>query len=375
MSTKYVYLLFGFVLSLNTAFSAEAQTAREEARRLSQNLRENSNCPIPRSKINIAHRGNESEYMENSLPAFASAAELRANFVELDVLLTKDNQVLVFHDAELTRSSIINCGEHQGKKVRDLTASEIQQSCRFQDNIYFRPSSSETPRPEDLSLLQGSSLNPRTPPLLSDVMEIVSPSRTGLLVEIKTQPGVSYADILKVLDTLMAMDPEKKCESNMPSRPDRNNSYNCFENIQIMSFDIHLMDYIDQQIKNNPKYHRMYRSRLLKLVYPSNEYVGRLINPEYQNQYWNLDGVAFGYRIGENSSYDEARLDELLGKIRCENDFSKNKLLYVWTAHSLTEIDSLKTKNLDGIIHSRPRDFYPRVELPRSRGASRAGTP
>lgn len=51
----------------------------------------------------IAHRGASWEERENTLPAFARAIELGADFVELDVQVTSDGELVVFHDLELDR--------------------------------------------------------------------------------------------------------------------------------------------------------------------------------------------------------------------------------------------------------------------------------
>ena len=71
----------------------------------------------------FAHRGlhsGDSRVPENSLAAFRRAAE--AGFaVELDVQLTADRQVVVFHDATLTRM----CGVD--RRVDELTAEELRQ--------------------------------------------------------------------------------------------------------------------------------------------------------------------------------------------------------------------------------------------------------
>jgi glycerophosphoryl diester phosphodiesterase len=51
----------------------------------------------------IAHRGASLERRENSLPAFERAIELGADFVELDVQVTSDGALVVFHDLDLDR--------------------------------------------------------------------------------------------------------------------------------------------------------------------------------------------------------------------------------------------------------------------------------
>lgn len=52
-----------------------------------------------------AHRGADKYAPENTLPAFAMAAEMGADGVELDVQLTKDGHVVVCHDERLERIS------------------------------------------------------------------------------------------------------------------------------------------------------------------------------------------------------------------------------------------------------------------------------
>ena len=51
----------------------------------------------------IAHRGDISKAPENTLPAFRSAYESGADGIELDVRLTRDDQLVVFHDRGLGR--------------------------------------------------------------------------------------------------------------------------------------------------------------------------------------------------------------------------------------------------------------------------------
>lgn len=53
--------------------------------------------------IAIAHRGDPVNHRENTLEAFASAASLGADMVELDCKLTSDSHVVVLHDFTLRR--------------------------------------------------------------------------------------------------------------------------------------------------------------------------------------------------------------------------------------------------------------------------------
>ncbi|NLX98126.1 MAG: hypothetical protein GXY83_18350 [Rhodopirellula sp.] len=45
-----------------------------------------------------AHRGNSGEYPENTIPAFQSAIELGADWIELDIFCTRDGKLVVIHD-------------------------------------------------------------------------------------------------------------------------------------------------------------------------------------------------------------------------------------------------------------------------------------
>ena len=68
----------------------------------------------------IAHRGNSAELPENTLAAFASALELGAKFVEFDVQLTADQELVVIHDPTLDRTT-----DGHGD-VRQMTLSEVR---------------------------------------------------------------------------------------------------------------------------------------------------------------------------------------------------------------------------------------------------------
>ena len=53
----------------------------------------------------IAHRGASAYAPENTVPAFRLAADQRADFVEFDLQLTKDRQIVCLHDESLERTT------------------------------------------------------------------------------------------------------------------------------------------------------------------------------------------------------------------------------------------------------------------------------
>ena len=53
----------------------------------------------------IAHRGASAHAPENTLPAFQTAYDQGADGIELDVMLSKDNRLIVIHDSTLERTT------------------------------------------------------------------------------------------------------------------------------------------------------------------------------------------------------------------------------------------------------------------------------
>jgi glycerophosphoryl diester phosphodiesterase len=55
--------------------------------------------------LNIAHQGGEDEFPSNTMYAFRSALKAGADMLELDIGVTKDDQVVVMHDTTLDRTT------------------------------------------------------------------------------------------------------------------------------------------------------------------------------------------------------------------------------------------------------------------------------
>lgn len=67
-----------------------------------------------------AHRGNKSEFPENSLQAFRSAIELGVDGIECDVHLSADGQAIIIHDETIDRTTT-------GKgEIIEMSLSEIK---------------------------------------------------------------------------------------------------------------------------------------------------------------------------------------------------------------------------------------------------------
>ncbi len=80
------------------------------------------------SKI-FAHRGFSGKYPENTMLAFEKAVEIGVDGIELDVHLTKDNELVIIHDEDIRRTC-----DGEGL-VKDMTLSELK---KFDASATFR---------------------------------------------------------------------------------------------------------------------------------------------------------------------------------------------------------------------------------------------
>ncbi len=141
-----------------------------------------------------AHRGGALLWPENSLLAFRSAVALGADFLEFDVHLSRDGEVVVIHDATLERTTT------GSGLVRERTLAELM-ALRLRD-------------------VKGSPTGERMP-TLDEVVALAVKGRRQLLLEIKADaagrryPGIEER-VLAVLDrhgmvaatVIMAFEPE-----------------------------------------------------------------------------------------------------------------------------------------------------------------------
>lgn len=77
----------------------------------------------------IAHRGASAYAPENTVPAFRLAAEQHATFVEFDLRLTKDRQLVCLHDESLERTTDVE--EVFPDRFRSVTGSAGQATRRW----------------------------------------------------------------------------------------------------------------------------------------------------------------------------------------------------------------------------------------------------
>ena len=69
--------------------------------------------------IGLSHRGNSKKFIENSFEAFNSVIQLGYKYIETDLRMTSDNEVIAFHDPDLKRLFNLDL------LVKDLTFNEM----------------------------------------------------------------------------------------------------------------------------------------------------------------------------------------------------------------------------------------------------------
>lgn len=114
----------------------------------------------------VAHRGAAGSCPENTMIAFEHAVAMGADMIELDIQLTKDQQIVVIHDATINRTT-------NGKgRVCQYTYEEL---CRFDAGSWFS------------TAFRGERI-----PLLNDVLRMFS-HQVGIVIELKkpeNNPGI-----------------------------------------------------------------------------------------------------------------------------------------------------------------------------------------
>lgn len=78
---------------------------------------------------NIAHRGYSKLYPENTMIAFQKAVEARCDAIELDLQLSKDGELVIFHDDTLERTTTGKglISQFTRKELMELDASRLFQ--------------------------------------------------------------------------------------------------------------------------------------------------------------------------------------------------------------------------------------------------------
>jgi len=134
----------------------------------------------------VGHRGAAGLRPENTLSAFTEACRLEVDAVELDVLLSADQKIVVHHDyalkPEIARTLDGQWLSHPSAPIKNLSLDEI----KAYDIGRLKPSTRYSRRYPEQEPVDGERI-----PTLSEVIDVVKAEchpQTQLWIEIKTNP-------------------------------------------------------------------------------------------------------------------------------------------------------------------------------------------
>jgi glycerophosphoryl diester phosphodiesterase len=264
------------------------------------------------------HRGCRGLMPENTIPAFIKAVDLGVNTLEMDLVITNDNKVLVSHEPFFNH------------EITTLPNGEwVLESNEKEFNIYKMTYS------EVIKYDVGLKTHPRFPnqfkmkahkPLLSEVIDSVEiyakENRKPVLyynIETKTTPqtdGIFHPEPKKFVDLMMRVILEKKIENR----------------VIIQSFDIRTLHYLHQ---NHPE---------IKTALLVEDFDKR----EFFKQIEDLGFVPTIYSPAQN----------LVTPKLVKECKSKGVKLIPWTVNDLKSINNLTKMGVDGIISDYPNLFF-----------------
>lgn len=101
---------------------------------------------VARYSLNIAHRGLPVTRAENTVEGCKAAVESGATHIEIDAQLSKDNQIVIMHDASVARTTDYESG---AQNISDMTLEEIRRYKVCKTMNGYKTEACEIPTAED----------------------------------------------------------------------------------------------------------------------------------------------------------------------------------------------------------------------------------
>lgn len=135
-----------------------------------------------------AHRGSRAEGLpENTLSAFTDALICGADIIEFDVWLSRDNEVIVFHDENFERMTSETCTH----RVTDTD---------YQSFPLLVPPKEQSGRIKLEGGHDAASHSHYKIPLLADVLSVLPPDKVSLIIEFKQDSDLLIAKVQELLE-------------------------------------------------------------------------------------------------------------------------------------------------------------------------------
>lgn len=256
----------------------------------------------------IGHRGYRGLFPENTLVAFKEAIEMGVHAIELDVVVSGDDQIVVSHEPFMSRITCLNpngeelsLAEDQQYNLYKMPYSEIKQyDCGIKANYKF-------PYQQSVAAYK---------PLLTETIrfcETHKPSIITYIIEVKSSPvyyGIFYPYPEKYVSLLLKT----------------LNDFNIYNNIVLKSFDVAILNEIYKQRTEQQMSLLINRDESISDKLAELTFVPKILGPYYK----------------------------LLNETEVEKYKRKGFLIYPWTVNEITNIKKVLALNVDGIITDYP---------------------
>jgi len=279
----------------------------------------------------IGHRGAAGLAPENTLAAFNKAIEIGVDAIELDVHLTIEKKVVVYHDyclkPEITRTSK-GVWLNASKPIKDLTIAEL----KSYDVGRLKPGTRYAKRYPEQQPLDGSTI-----PTLHEVVSLLQRKSedTKLWIEIKTSPEKPD----------LSWGPEVVAEAVVRLLREENFSTRAF----ILSFDWRALVHVQKIAPEIPTLYLSVTSRSLDNIKPgkpdSSPWMAGLEVDDF-------DSVPGAIKAA-GGKYWGPKSEKLTSK-HVQEAHQLGIRVFTWTPDVKSDMQRLIKMNVDGIITNRP---------------------
>ena len=239
----------------------------------------------------IAHRGNSGSAPENTLSSFRSAIDAGADMIELDVQMTSDGVLVVFHDDDISRIT----GE--SGHISDYTYDELL----TMDAGKWYMDANYDEIPEDVIDYTGEHI-----PTLAEVLELVDGTSVHIYIELKNIS--EFEELSEEQRDHFAIDVVDEVEA-----------YGMIDSVLFASFRYEYLE----QIEN--------------------------INKDYDPLYISVSGDANSLINDTPADYYGLALDNLQSDT-IDILHSYEKPVYIWTVNNRTDMKFILLLGADGIV-------------------------
>lgn len=262
--------------------------------------------------LNIGHRGCRGLYPENTILSFLKTIELGAHAIELDVVISKDNQIVVSHEPFM---SSVTCLKPNGKeitsiedKMYNLFEMNYTEILEFDCGLKYHP---KFPSQQKVALQK---------PLLSSVI-----NECEAFVKLTNKPFITYIIEIKSKAGWVNQfypTPEKYVEVLLQILQ----KFDLTERLILKSFDVNISNEIKKQAP------QLIQSLLVNIKEKITNKL-QLLNfkPEI---------------IGPNY--------KMLSREMVKSYQKKDYLIYPWTINEISDIKRFISYGVDGIITDYP---------------------